>query len=153
MKSANSKDSLHVVIDNNAEEVERYKHSGQQKKQPTKIAVSLHNPVEPADMRSGSFDIPLGHSTIVYITPKATEVDEDGKKLTEFQRNCRLNDNTESLDIFNIYSKVGCTFECYMKETIKRCGCVPWDYPYDDKESISYLNVKVLLQSFFISCG
>ena len=110
------------------------------KKQPTEISVSLHNPVEPADIRTNSFEIPLGYSTIVYITPKATEVDGDGKKLKEEQRNCRLNEKSETLNIFNVYTKVGCLFECNLKHAMKRCGCVPWNYPFDKKESI-YLKV------------
>ena len=136
MKSASLKDSFHVVVDNNVEEVERYEEDYQSRKQPTKIQVSLHNPVEPADIRTSSFEIPLGHSTIVYITPKATEVDEDGKELTEFQRNCRLNQESGSLNIFKVYTKVGCLFECNLKHAIERCGCVPWNYPFDKKESI-----------------
>ena len=75
MKSASLKDSFHVVVDNNVEEVERYEEDYDQTMQPTKISVSLHNPVEPADLRTSSFEIPLGYSTIVYISPKATEVD------------------------------------------------------------------------------
>ena len=61
MKSASLKDSLHVVIENNMEEVERYEGNPEPepKQQPTKISVSLHNPVEPADMRSSSIEIPL----------------------------------------------------------------------------------------------
>ena len=140
MKSASLEGSLHVVVENNMEEVERYEEDYQSKMQPTKISVSLHNPVEPADLRTNNFEIPLGYSTIVYITPKATEVDEDGKKLKEEQRNCRLNEKTETLNIFNVYTKVGCLFECNLKHAMKRCGCVPWNYPFDKKESI-YLKV------------
>ena len=136
MKSASLKDSLHVVVENNMEEVERYEEDYQSRKQPTKIQVSLHNPVEPADIRTSSFEIPLGHSTIVYITPKATEVDEDGKELTEFQRNCRLNQESGSLNIFKVYTKVGCLFECNLEHAMERCGCIPWNYPFDEKESI-----------------
>ena len=136
MKSASLKDSLHVVVESNMEEVERYEENYEPKKQPTKISVSLHNPVEPADIRTNSFEIPLGHSTIVYITPKAIEIDKDGKELTESQRNCRLNEQIELLNIFNVYTKVGCLFECNLKLAMERCGCVPWNYPFDNKESI-----------------
>ena len=136
MKSASLKDSLHVVVENNVEEVERYEENYELKKEPTKISLSLHNPIEPADIRTNSFEIPLGYSTIVYITPKATEVDEGGKELTELQRNCRLNEETGLLNIFNVYTKVGCLFECNLKHAVERCGCVPWNYPLDNKESI-----------------
>ena len=142
MKSASSKYSLQVIVENNAEEVKRFQDTindaqptGTFKYEPTAISVSLHNPMEPADLRSGSFKIPLGQSTIVYITPRATKVDDDGKELTEYQRHCRLNEDTDQLDIFNVYTKSACMFECKMKEAMMRCGCVPWNYPHDNKES------------------
>ena len=92
-----------------------YAHSYQK---PKDIVVSLHNPKEPADTRfipATSIRIPLGYSTTIFITAKASEIDENGKDLTENQRNCRLEDASESLDVFNIYSKVACLFECHMK--------------------------------------
>ena len=100
----------------------------------------MHNPVEPADMRYSSIEIPLGHSTIVYIFSKATVVDKDGKQLTELQRNCRLNEKAELMNIFNVYTKVGCLFECNLRHATEKCGCVPWNYPFDSKESINFHN-------------
>lgn len=96
---------------------------------PKDVAVSLHNPKEPADIRSSSFKIPLGHSTTIYITPKAREIDESGEELTEFQRNCRLGEDTNSLDVFNVYTQTACLFECKMRHSLKMCGCLPWNYP------------------------
>ena len=147
MKYASSKYALRVVIENNFEEVKRYDKTkepprnpnGYTKLEPTKVAVSLHHPTEPADMRSSSFKVPLGHSTTVYITPKATEVDEHGRALTEKQRNCRLNENSDSLDVFNIYTKAACLFECKMKYSMARCACIPWNYPLDTKEGCTLL--------------
>ena len=131
MKSASPKHSLDVVIENNAEEVDFFEIDRKEKLEPKEISVSLHNPLEPADIRSNSFQIPLGQSTKVYITPKATEVDADGMELTEFQRHCRLNDNAEELDIFNVYTRAACLFECKMKYSLSRCDCVPWNYPHN----------------------
>ena len=71
--------------------------------EPINIPVSLHNPKEPANIRNKGFEIPLGHSTKVYITPKAREIDDSGKELSEVQRGCRLVKDSQELDIFNIY--------------------------------------------------
>ena len=67
MKTASSNHALSVVIDNNVEEVETYEKTiteqnpfGMLKYQPTQISVSLHSPMEPANIRSKSFEIPLG---------------------------------------------------------------------------------------------
>ena len=141
MKSTGSDSFLTVVIENNAEEVERYKNrnilSGKLEKKeaahkPNEITVSLHNPKEPADTKfvpSTSIRIPLGQSTTFFITPKAREIDDSGKELTESQRGCRLDEDTKALDIFNVYTRAGCLFECKMKYAFSKCGCTPWDYP------------------------
>ena len=56
MKSASSEHSLRVVIENNAEEVLRYeKDKTNFKLKPRTITITLHNPKEVADVRSGSF--------------------------------------------------------------------------------------------------
>ena len=145
MKSASLEHSLKVVIESNAEEVERYEktidasvpnHKGHLKFKPKSILVSLHNPVEPADIRSSSFEIPLGHSTTVYIKPVAREIDESGKTLSELERHCRLDKDTEKIDIFNVYTRAACMFECKIKFAIETCGCVPWNYPFNEKDKV-----------------
>ena len=131
MTSANSEHSLHVVIENNAEEVERYLSDTKDvKKEPIEVSVSLHDPKEPADLRTSSLRIPLGHFTTVYVTPRARHIDESGKKLTEQQRNCRLEEETEKLNIFNTYTRAACLLECKLQYSLGKCGCLPWDYPY-----------------------
>ena len=95
---------------------------------PINIQVSLHNPREPGNIRSKSFQIPLGHSTKVYITPKAREIDDSGKDLSEDQRGCRLSEDSEELDVHNIYSQEACHLECMIKQAYQRCGCFPWNY-------------------------
>ena len=143
MKSAASAHALTVVIENNAEEVNRYmKDTTITKFEPSEITVSLHNPVEPADLRSRSFNIPLGHSTKIYITPKAREIDEDGMSLTESQRDCRLNEDTQNLDIFNVYTKTACMLECKIKYAMNRCGCAPWNYPQVWHSLTSFYNIQ-----------
>ena len=129
-----SKHSLTVVIENNAEEVEKYENSPFKRfvKKPSELFVSLHNPKEPADLKfipSTSIRIPRGYSTTFLITPKAREIDKSGKKLTESQRNCRLEEEVEALDTFNVYTMTACLLECKMKYATKRCGCTPWNYP------------------------
>ena len=79
--------------------------------------------------RSKSFQIPLGQSSIVYITPTAREIDDTGKELTETQRNCRLTEENDNLNIFKPYTQEACLLECKIKEAAERCGCISWEYP------------------------
>ena len=160
MISGNPEHSLHVIIENNAEEIERYESTkiitdsettsnvhGDVKYKPKKISVLLHNPREPADIRSSSFKIPLGHSTTIYITPKARRIDDTGKELTEIQRHCKLDEETSNLDIFNIYTKTACMFECNLKLSMKKCGCIPWDYPTNNTEQVCTQHLILFINS------
>ena len=139
MKSTYSDHSLTVVVDINAEEVEKYEEN-EIMHQPKEVIVSLHNPKEPADTKfipATSTSIPLGYTTTFFITPKAREIDDSGKELTESERNCRLDQDTEDLDVFNVYSKIACLFECKMKQSMEMCGCVPWNYPVNRNDQVS----------------
>ena len=135
MKSASTDNALKVWIENNFEEIDRYEESkshsskfGRKELKPVHNHVSLHNPIEPANVRSKGFEIPLGHSTIVYITPKARDIDESGKELSEHQRGCRLVKDTHGLKIFKVYTKEACHLECMINQAYERCGCFPWSY-------------------------
>ena len=129
MKNAGSKYALNVLIENNIEEVEDFeKNPTNIKLKPINVAITLHNPKEPANIRSNSFKVPLGHSTNVYIVPKAREIDESGRSLSEEQRGCRLNSENMALDIFKVYTQDACILECKIRQSFQRCGCFPWNY-------------------------
>ena len=137
MRSASLEHSLTIIIEDNAESTKflenRKKESGLNHR-PQKISVSIHSPKEPADTvfkPSTSISIPLGHSTTFLIKPEAREIDESGKQLTELERNCRLDEDTDKLEIYNIYTRTACLFECKIKYATKRCQCTPWNYPLD----------------------
>ena len=51
-------------------------------------------------MRTKSITIPLGQSSTVYITPSATETDTSGQMLGETQRECRLKQENDNLQVF-----------------------------------------------------
>ena len=73
---------------------------GQMKIKPVSVLVVLHDPSQPANMRTKSITIPLGQSSTVYITPSATETDTSGQMLGETQRECRLKQENENLQVF-----------------------------------------------------
>ena len=139
MKKAGSKHALKILLENNIEEVEDYEKTISLKinsneitdvesLKPTRIEVNLHNPKAPSNIRSNSFEIQLGYSTTVYITPKATEIDQSGEDLSEEQRGCRLQEDNQNLDIFQVYTQEGCMLECKIRQAYQRCGCFPWNY-------------------------
>ena len=86
---------------------------------------------------STSVKIPLGSTTTFLITPKARIIDETAAKdLTELKRKCTLNEDTGKLDVYNIYTRIACLFECKMRFSMKRCGCIPWNYPIDSMDTV-----------------
>ena len=112
MESASSDNALTILIDYNEAAVKRYENTinednqlGTQKQLPKKVSVTIHDPIEPANLRSNSFEIPLGHTTTVYITPRAREIDESGIELSEKQRKCRLTKDSSELKIFSKYTQ------------------------------------------------
>ena len=57
-------------------------------------------------------------------------------ELKEDERKCRLDTDTANLNIFNVYTRAACMLECQMKYAKNRCGCIPWDYPFNIKEKV-----------------
>ena len=107
MNSASPDEGLYVLIENNMEEINNYENTkdtsnvaGDWKKKPVSVLVVLHDPSQPANMRTKSITIPLGQSSTVYITPSATETDTSGQMLGETQRECRLKQENHNLHVF-----------------------------------------------------
>ena len=148
MKSTNAKNSLHVVIENYAEEtLTKAESPNFLKHMHDMVSVSLHNPKEPGDTKFTpltSVKVPLGHSTTFLITPKAREIDDSGKHLTESQRGCRLNEDTDLLDVFNVYTRTSCLLECKIKFAVSRCGCTPWNYPVNMNIQVRQLIICII---------
>ena len=107
MSSGSPDEGLKVLIENNMEEINNYENTkstvniaGDLKYKPVSVLVVLHDPSQPANMRTKSITIPLGQSSTVYITPSATETDTSGQMLGETQRECRLKQENENLQVF-----------------------------------------------------
>ena len=107
MSSGSPDEGLNVLIENNMEEIsvyEKTRHSGMPagdiKLKPVSVLVALHDPTQPANVRTKSIKIPLGQSSTVYITPSAIETDSSGQLLGESQRECRMKQENDNLQIF-----------------------------------------------------
>ena len=76
-------------------------------------------------------------ATILITAISSRHIDESGKELKEHQRGCRLDEDADELDIFQVYTRVGCLMECKMKYAIKKCGCTPWNFPINMYNNVS----------------
>ena len=117
----------------------KQKNSVQNKPKP--LEVVLHDPSQPANVRSRMFRVSLGHVTTVYITPRATRTLTSGQTLAERHRNCRLKRENEGLDIFSQYTREGCLLECQLRRAVDRCGCYPWDFPVSAEQDFLFCDI------------
>ena len=69
MESSSPDSPLEVILENNMEEVDSFETTkttsipiGDLGQKPRKVKIVLHNPYEPANIRSNSFEIPLGNN-------------------------------------------------------------------------------------------
>ena len=141
IKSANSEHGLTVILESNMEQIERFENTkstnnpeGDIPLKPKPVQVVIHHPSEPANVKSKSFLIPLGHSTTVYITPRATITDTSAQKLSEEKRDCRMRRESTGMNIFQQYSREACLLECQINHAVEVCGCNAWDYPLHVRE-------------------
>ncbi len=91
--------------------------------------IVLHDPRKPADLRTSGINVQPGYRTQISVTPSQLETSDDVKQLPIGRRNCKFNDESEGLQIFNEYSKEACLFECLLLISYAKCKCVPWNYP------------------------
>ena len=50
-------------------------------------------------------------------------------------RACRFDwEEPGSDSMFKMYTQETCRFECGIKLSYARCGCIPWDYPRRDAD-------------------
>ncbi len=90
----------------------------------------IHSPHSIGDAL-GNFIIPnAGTHTTVVVTPHITETDGSLLNEDKMHRGCHSQEHDDNpLKLFHNYTKENCVFECNLKNSIKKCNCVPWDYP------------------------
>ena len=96
---------------------------------PSKFRITLHDPDQPADLRSEAVDIRPGYSSTFLVLPRQVVTSESVGGLDLEKRRCKFHWEVEGLRIFSIYSRSACTFECSLALAEEKCRCVPWNYP------------------------
>lgn len=103
-------------------------------------SITIHNPNEiPLDTDYYEEQIKHpGSVTILVFEPKIT-IARDLDHYPPYQRGC-LFSNERKLEMFKLYTKNNCDFECLINSFLKYCGCVPYMYPQQNN------SVKICLQ-------
>ena len=83
-----------------------------------------------ADVIGTGVDVKPGYISTFIITPSQSITYENTKHLPKDKRQCQFKDENEDFSLFKDYRQGNCIFECQLKIAFKKCGCMPWDYPF-----------------------
>ena len=92
-----------------------------------RVALTSHN--DYFDMKTTSHKVKPGYHTIWKVSAMEIVASNDLHKVPTKLRQCKFHDETEDLQIFKVYSKSACEFECKIKRAAEICRCTPWNVP------------------------
>ncbi len=69
------------------------------------------------------------------MTPQKTSASLDIASVSLAKRNCKFNDEEHDLELFSMYGHKKCIFDCLHQNAVKKCNCVPWNYPQFGKNA------------------
>ena len=81
------------------------------------------------DMKTTSEDIMPGYHTIWKVQAMEIYASDDLHDVPVDKRNCKFPDEVSEMEIFDVYSKKACEFECALKGALDICRCYPWYIP------------------------
>ena len=106
----------------------------------------LHSGLEtPMMMHAKNFPISLENDNLypkslrTFFTTVRVEVqdaDENIRNIDVGKRRCRFEDEVYGLEIFSAYSEQNCIFECRLRLSRAKCGCVPWNFPFGHSDQV-----------------
>ena len=99
----------------------------------SKFLLSVSNKDEYFNMKTMGHKIRAGYHAFWKVHVMETVPSDDIRKIPPEKRNCKFEDETEGLKLFNSYSQSACLFESRVKEAEMKCRCVPWYIPSSAK--------------------
>ena len=94
------------------------------------LEMLLSSTGEQFDFRSRKLPIRRGFNVMIRVdSVQEFSVSESVYSMPIGTRNCRLPHETDGLEIFGVYTKSGCKYECMIRQGAEACRCVPWNYP------------------------
>ena len=96
---------------------------------PYTIKISTKNDL--IDQKRGLVELKPGYHIVIRVVPKVVNTTNEFEAFDTYTRKCKLSHESEKLKLLKNYTKIGCEFECALKEAISICKCLPWFYPND----------------------
>lgn len=87
------------------------------------------------DMTSTPTLLSKGYKTLITVKPIEVHTHPSLElALDPERRRCRFkNEVPDNMTLFNEYSMAGCSYECKIDYSARKCGCIPWDTPKPDR--------------------
>ena len=92
--------------------------------------ISIHDPMNVADLQGKMVEVEPGYITTFLITPLQIVTSANARGLSINKRKCMFKHDKQELLLFKRYTQTNCLFECQLKVAYNKCQCVPWDYPH-----------------------
>ena len=99
----------------------------------SKFLLSVSNKDEYFNMKTMGHKITAGYHAFWKVQVMETVPSDDIRIIAPEKRNCKFEDETEGLELFNSYSQSACEFEFKVKEAEIKCRCLPWYIPSSAK--------------------
>ena len=119
--------------------------------------VLLSTPGEFPLLQQKGFVVPLGHHTLVAMTPTILDSDSSLYDVAQENRNCLFSDENEFMIDFEKYSQSNCFLECSLEQTHKNMmlynnqSCTMWYLPFLYNDSICTTDNRDKFRHYFES--
>ena len=117
---------------------------------PTNFFFGISNMKEYFGIKTSRKVIQGGYKVTWKVQAMEIVPSEDLRSLPIKSRNCRFADESEEMELFDIYTKTGCEFELNVKKAKGICKCMPWylPSPSQKKYPICDLNGNLCFKTF-----
>ena len=99
------------------------------------------------DIYANNFVIEPGFSYTFKVLTSQMITTKRFDEMEQHNRNCNLSNEVNDLDYLRNYSKLGCNYDCLLKQVTKNCNCTPWYIPRNDDKKLPYCEEKRSLNS------
>ena len=92
-------------------------------------SVAIHSPNDIPDLSGEVLEVVAGMHYSILVSPTLVRTD-DGLELAQASTGtCFLDQEAHNLTVFASYMHGNCLFECQLINSLRKCGCIPWDFP------------------------
>ena len=92
--------------------------------------VAINSAEESYNVRTEVVGVEFGHETEILVTPTQHTASNNLRSLDITSRGCRFPDEKpEGFTLFRNYSRIGCLYECLLRQSEAKCRCSPWNFP------------------------